>query len=224
MNCRLILNGRLFLTGSMKIRPNLFANMCSDVKAASSLDSESVLSRPLPLMTSRELYRVPKHQQAKQAWLETLSIINDKKLGIVDLHPDIFATFPRIDVLWWNTHWQSRYKKVNYEFVRNRAELPGGGRKPWPQKGTGRARHGSIRSPLWIGGGKTFGPRGPRGYFFMLGKKMRVLGLRTALSCKFAQDNLHIVNDLCLPTDEPGYLEELIESRGWGLSVLFVNE
>jgi len=179
---------------------------------------------PLPLMTNRKVKFSPKNRPLKQAWLETLSTVEDEKLGIVDLHPDIFATFPRIDILWWNIHWQSMYRKIRYDFANSRAEMKGGGRKPWPQKGSGRARHGSIRSPLWKGGGKAFGPRGPESYFFMLSVSQRVLGLRVALSVKYAQDSLHIVDSLDLPSDNPEYIENLIETRGWGLSVLFIDD
>ena len=73
--------------------------------------------------------------------------------------------------------------------------MPGGGRKPWPQKGTGRARHGSIRSPLFKGGGKTFGPRGPKSYFYILSDQKRALGLRVALSVKYAQVNTDLTKD-----------------------------
>jgi large subunit ribosomal protein L4 len=164
------------------------------------------------------------HKVPKQAWLETLSCIENEKLGIIDLHPDVFSVFPRIDLLHENIQWQLKYRKINYTKQRNRAEMWGGGRKPWRQKGTGRARHGSIRSPLWIKGGKSFGPRGPESYFYMLSTSKRVQGLATALSIKYAQDNLHIVDSLQIPSDEPDYIEELIESRGWGLSVLFIND
>ncbi|KAI0208004.1 39S ribosomal protein L4, mitochondrial [Lamellibrachia satsuma] len=154
---------------------------------------------PLPLMTSRTIAFPPPNTPPKQAWLE-------------------------IDLLFWNTFWQNKYKHIDYKFELNRMELRGGGRKPWPQKGTGHARHGSIRSPLWVRGGKTFGPRGPKSYFFMLSKMDRANGLRAALSVKYTQDNLHIVDSLDLPTEDPDYLRELMESRGWGLSALFVDD
>jgi len=189
-----------------------------------ALGLSDITTHDLPLITSRKLTFMPPNGQSKQAWLETLTSVDDSKLGIVDLHPDIFATFPRIDILWYNIYWQKLYKFVDYRRMNNRAEMRGGGRRPWPQKGTGRARHGSIRSPLWIGGGKVFGPRGPKSYFFMLPRAMRVLGLRAALSVKFAQNDLHIVDSLDLPSDDSQYLKELVESRGWGLSVLFVND
>lgn len=186
--------------------------------------SSNPIGRNLPIITSRKLFYPPLDLQPKQSWLETLSVVENEKLGIVDLHPEIFATFPRIDVLWTNIHWQRTYKRVDYRHEKNRAEMRGGGRKPWPQKGTGRARHGSIRSPIFISGGKTFGPRGPDSLFYMAPFYVRILGLRVSLSVKYAQNDLHIVDSLDLPTDDPKYLKDLVESRGWGLSVLFVDD
>lgn len=75
----------------------------------------------------------------------------------------------------------------DYRWSPTRAERSGGGRKPWPQKGLGRARHGSIRSPLFINGGISHGPRGPTSYFYMLPYYSRVLGLVSVFSIKLAQ-------------------------------------
>jgi len=102
--------------------------------------------------------------------------------------------------------------------------MPGGGRKPWPQKGLGRARHGSVRSPLFIGGGKAHGPRAPKSYLYMLNFDTRLMGLTSALSVKLAQDDLHIIESLDIPTDEQQYIEQLVETRNWGPSVLLVDE
>jgi large subunit ribosomal protein L4 len=82
--------------------------------------------------------------------------------------------------------------------TKTRAEVRGGGRKPWRQKGTGRARVGSIRSPLWRTGGVTFGPK-PRNYGYNLPKKVRRLALRSALSAKVKEGNLLVVDQLSLP-------------------------
>ena len=87
----------------------------------------------------------------------------------------------------------------------------------------GRARHGSIRSPLFKGGGVAHGPRSHTTYFYMLSFYSRVAGLTSALSVKLAQNDLHIVDDLEIPTVEPSYLEDLVEERNWGPSVLFVD-
>ncbi|XP_011158267.1 39S ribosomal protein L4, mitochondrial isoform X3 [Solenopsis invicta] len=138
------------------------------------------------------------YQKPRQVWLENLNTIEEKKLGLVTLHPHIYATAPRIDIVHQNVRWQKMYRWVSYAHTKTRAEVRGGGRKPWPQKGTGRARHGSIRSPLWK-------------------------GLTSMLSIKLAQDDLHIIDELEIPTSEPSYVEQLVEERNWGPSVLFVD-
>lgn len=81
--------------------------------------------------------------------------------------------------------------------TKTRAEVRGGGRKPWRQKGTGRARHGSIRSPIWVGGGVTFGPK-PREFRKAMPKKARRAALRSALSSKVNEGNLIVLDELKL--------------------------
>ncbi|KAG4066856.1 hypothetical protein HA402_012923 [Bradysia odoriphaga] len=142
----------------------------------------------------------------------------------MDLHPEVFAGMPRIDLIHQNFHWQRMYRFVSWASTQNRMERSGGGRKPWPQKGLGKARHGSIRSPLWRGGGRAHGPRAPTPHFYMLGFYRRVLGLVSTLSVKLAQDDLKIVQNLNIPTDDPEYLLKLIDERLWGPSVLIVDD
>ncbi|XP_038626970.1 LOW QUALITY PROTEIN: 39S ribosomal protein L4, mitochondrial [Tachyglossus aculeatus] len=166
---------------------------------------------------------VPAHRAPVQAWLESLRKPTDVRLGLVDLHPDVFAVAPRLDILHQVVTWQRNFKRISYAKTKTRAEVRGGGRKPWRQKGSGRARHGSIRSPLWRGGGVAHGPRGPTSYYYMLPMKIRVLGLKVALTTKLAQDNLHIVDSLELPTSDPQYLMDLVQYRHWGDSVLIVD-
>src|SRR6056297_4006274 len=79
--------------------------------------------------------------------------------------------------------------------TKTRGKVRGGGRKPWRQKGTGRARHGSIRSPLWVGGGITFGPS-PRSYDKKLTKKMKKLALRSVLTDKVQRDEVILVDKI----------------------------
>ncbi|XP_074836006.1 large ribosomal subunit protein uL4m [Carettochelys insculpta] len=166
---------------------------------------------------------IPSHRIAVQAWVESLRHHDDTRLGLADLHPDVFAVMPRVDILHAVVVWQRNYKRISYAKVKTRAEVRGGGKKPWPQKGGGRARHGSIRSPLWRGGGISHGPRGPTSYYYMLPMKVRVLGLKVALTAKLMQDNLHIVDSLDLPTSDPQYLADLARYRHWGQSVLIVD-
>lgn len=172
-----------------------------------------------PVLRKCEL-PVPAHRRPVQAWVESLRGYEQARVGLAELHPDVFSTAPRLDILHQVTIWQKNFKRISYAKTKTRAEVQGGGRKPWPQKGSGRARHGSIRSPLWRGGGVAHGPRGPTSYYYMLPMKVRVQGLKVALTVKLAQDNLHIVDSLELPTADPQYLTELACFRHWGDSVL----
>ncbi|KAJ8264695.1 hypothetical protein GJAV_G00152690 [Gymnothorax javanicus] len=144
---------------------------------------------------------VPAHLTARRTWLESFRSREDDQLGLVELHPDVFAVPPRVDILHQVEVWQRNFKRISHAKVKTRAEVRGGGRKPWKQKGSGRARHGSIRSPLWRGGGVSHGPRGPTSYYYMLPMKLRVLGLKVALSSKLAQDDLHKLGKSILIVD-----------------------
>lgn len=174
----------------------------------------------IPLTTD---FPSPRYQQPRQVWIENLDTVAEQKVGLIELHPTIFAAAPRIDVIHQNVEWQRKYRFVSFAHTKVRSEVRGGGRKPWPQKGLGRARHGSIRSPLWRGGGIVHGPRSPTTHFYMLPFYHRLLGLTTTLSVKLAQDDLHIVADLDIPTDEPDFIQSLIDERVWGPSVLMVD-
>ncbi|CAH0555927.1 unnamed protein product [Brassicogethes aeneus] len=164
------------------------------------------------------------YQKPRQIWVENLDSIDERKLGLIELHPTVFAANPRIDIIHQNVRWQQLYRYVSYAHTKLKFEVRGGGRKPWPQKGLGKARHSSIRSPLWKGGGIAHGPRSPTPHFYMLPFYTRINGLTSTLSIKFAQDDLHVVDNLELPTDEKSFLEELVKSRNWGPSVLFVDD
>lgn len=162
--------------------------------------------------------------QPREVWIESLESENAEKKGILNLHPKIFAATPRMDIIHLNIEWQQKYRFVSFAHSKLRFEVRGGGRKPWPQKGLGKARHGSIRSPLFRGGGVVHGPRSPTTHFYMLPFFTRVLGLVSTLSVKLAQDDLHVVKDLEIPTDDSGYIKNLIETKNWGPSVLIVDE
>jgi len=162
----------------------------------------------------------------RQVWVESLSTPQTSLVSIMNLHPEVWAVYPRIDIIHANLVWQSKYNVVNYNHVKNVREMIysyGGGAKPWPQKGTGRARQGSSRAPQWIHGGKAHGPRGPKSLYYMLPWHIRVYGLTHTLSVKLVQDDVHVVEDLELPSDDPAYLTNLVQSRGWAPSVLIVD-
>ncbi|KAF5283726.1 hypothetical protein FQA39_LY17223 [Lamprigera yunnana] len=202
----------------LRVLPKFKYYSCGFKELSTAVTSTDTLIEP------RVLQYPSKYQKPRQVWLENLDTIDEQKLGLLDLHPDIFAATPRIDVIHQNVRWQTLYRFVSFAHTKIRSEVRGGGRKPWPQKGLGKARHGSIRSPLFRGGGVVHGPRSPTPHFYMLPFYSRILGLTSTLSVKLAQDDLHIVQDLEIPTEEPQFLEELVKSRNWGPSVLFVND
>lgn len=205
----------------------MFIRVCNNL-VNNSLAVRLLCSNVIPTSSKEIVPRVlqhpPQYEKPRQIWVENFDTIDEQKLGIIDLHPHVFATNPRIDIVQQNVKWQRNYKFVCYAHTKVRSEVRGGGRKPWPQKGMGRARHGSIRSPLWRGGGIIHGPRSPTPHFYMLPFYTRLHGLTSMLSIKLAQDDLHVINDIEIPTDDPKYIEEMLESRKWGPSVLIVDK
>jgi large subunit ribosomal protein L4 len=103
-------------------------------------------------------------------------------------------------------------KRTNVAHTKNRGDVSGGGKKPWQQKGTGRARHGSIRSPLWAGGGVTFGPRNDKDFYRKVNKKMKAKALYTILSSKFKNGEVIFVSDLELRVPKTKEAREVLAS------------
>ncbi|WP_077706774.1 50S ribosomal protein L4 [Virgibacillus dokdonensis] len=115
--------------------------------------------------------------------------------GELELNEAVFGIEPNEHVLHDAVVMQRASLRQGTHAVKNRSEVRGGGRKPWRQKGTGRARQGSIRSPQWVGGGTVFGPT-PRSYSYKLPKKVRRLALKSALSSKTKENNLVVLESL----------------------------
>jgi len=163
---------------------------------------------------------------SREGWIENLSNTGDDNTNeLIKLHPDVWAIRPRLDIIYQNLEWQKWYKKIDWEYEKDRYEMEyHQTRRPWPQKGGGMARHRTTTSPLWIQGGKAHGNKGPRSYHFMLNYQARVWGLIHTLSAKFAQDDVKFVENLEIPSDDPEYIDELIDKRGWALSTLFVDK
>lgn len=120
--------------------------------------------------------------------------INKEKVGEVELQEEIFGVPVRGHVLHEVVTWQRACRRAGTASTKTRGEVRGGGRKPWRQKGTGRARSGSTRSPVWKGGGTTFGPR-PRSYVYTMPKKVRRLALKMALSSKLQAGQLLVLDE-----------------------------
>jgi large subunit ribosomal protein L4 len=124
----------------------------------------------------------------------TVKSLAGGKGGSVDLADDVFGIEPNVPVMHQVVTAQLAARRAGTQSTKTRAEVRGGGAKPWKQKGTGRARQGSIRSPQWRGGGVALGPK-PRSYAQRTPKKMIRLATRSALSDRFAEDRVVVVDD-----------------------------
>lgn len=118
-----------------------------------------------------------------------------QQTGEIELNESIFGVEVNEAVLHQAVILQLANQRLGTHKTKTRAEVRGGGRKPWKQKGTGRARAGSTRSPIWVGGGTTFGPQ-PRSYKKTLPRKVRRLALKSALSSKVEGGNLIVLEGL----------------------------
>ena len=131
--------------------------------------------------------------------------------GEIEVKDEVFAIEPNETAIFDVILMQRASWRQGTHSVKSRGEVSGGGRKPWRQKGTGRARQGSIRSPQWVGGGRAFGPT-PRSYSFKLPRKVRRLALRSALSRKVSQENLLVVDALSFDAPKTQAFKEVLNN------------
>lgn len=114
----------------------------------------------------------------------------------VNLNGDVFGIEPNTQVMFDAVQVYQANKRQATAKTKTRAEVRGGGKKPWRQKGTGRARAGSSRSPIWVGGGTVFGPIGNQNFKLRMNKKSHALALKSALSIKASEKNIVLVDNL----------------------------
>lgn len=136
--------------------------------------------------------------------------IKGAKVGKAKLPDAIFAVKTNANLLRQAAIAQLANSRQSTAHTKTRGEVSGGGRKPWRQKGTGKARAGSSRSPIWVGGGITFGPRSDRNYTQSLTKKMRRLALFMALADKSQSEHLIIIKDLTLDKPKTRVMNEIL--------------
>lgn len=141
----------------------------------------------------------------------TLFKQDGSQAGEVTLNDEIFAIEPNENAIYDVVIMQQASLRQGTHKVKGRSEVSGGGRKPWRQKGTGRARQGSIRSPQWVGGGRAFGPT-PRSYAYKLPRKVRRLALSSALSNKVAENNFIVVDELAFETPKTKLFQEVLNN------------
>ena len=145
-----------------------------------------------------------------------------KKVGDHDLNPAVFDVQVNVPVMHQVVVAGMTAQRSGSHSTKSRSEVSGGGRKPWRQKGTGRARHGSIRSPIWVGGGVAHGPK-PKEYGKRVPKKMKRLALRSALTDRAREGRIKILDELAF--DEPSTKDAVevlqsIDAQGLVLLVL----
>lgn len=121
--------------------------------------------------------------------------LKGKATGSIELDDSVWGIEPHVSVMHQALMRQQANARLGTHDTKTRAEVRGGGRKPWRQKGTGRARQGTIRAPQWIGGGVVFGPH-PRDYTQSMPKQMRRLAIRSALSAKLRDERVLVVEGL----------------------------
>ncbi|WP_054951001.1 50S ribosomal protein L4 [Numidum massiliense] len=137
--------------------------------------------------------------------------MNGSEVGELELSQAVFGVEPNETVLHEAVVMQQAAARRGTHNVKNRSEVRGGGRKPWRQKGTGRARQGSIRSPQWVGGGVVFGPT-PRNYGYKLPKKVRRLAIKSALSAKVKGDGLVVLDKLTLDAPKTKEIAQVLKN------------
>ena len=137
-----------------------------------------------------------------------------KAAGNVDLDEDVFGLPVRKDILHRVVRWQLAKRRAGTHSTKGVSEITGTSKKPWKQKGTGRARFGSLKAPQMRGGGVAFGPT-PRSHAHALPKKVRKLGLKMALSAKQAEGQLVVLKTANLKSGKTGDLAASLEKLGW---------
>ncbi len=156
--------------------------------------------------------------------MPTVSVVDLKNepAGTVDLADAVFGAEPNEPLVHQVVVAHQANQRAGTHKVKGRGEVSGSGRKPWRQKGVGRARVGSRRSPLWRGGGTVHGPQ-PRSYRQRLPRKMVAAALRSCLSARLAESCITVVSDLDLETHKTRDFRGALEALGLGRNVLVVE-
>jgi large subunit ribosomal protein L4 len=153
----------------------------------------------------------------------TIKSVSGSDAGSVELAEDLFGIEPNVDVMHQVVTAQLAARRAGTQSTKTRAEVRGGGAKPWKQKGTGRARQGSIRSPQWRGGGVALGPK-PRSYAQRTPKKMVRLALRSALSDRASDDKVLVVDSWGFDGPKTSSAVKALEAIGADGRVLVVAD
>ncbi|KNF08020.1 50S ribosomal protein L4 [Gottschalkia purinilytica] len=137
--------------------------------------------------------------------------VSGQQIGDIELSDAVFGVEVNEHVIYEVVKSQLANKRQGTQSAKTRAEVRGGGRKPWRQKGTGRARQGSIRAPQWVGGGVVFAPK-PRDYSYKVPKKVRKLAMKCALSSKVENSEIIVLDELSLAQPKTKDMVNILKS------------
>ena len=153
-----------------------------------------------------------------------IDVVNSKRetVGSLDLKDEVFGGRVKTDLIWEAVVHEQAAKRRGTHMTKNRALVSGSGKKPWRQKGTGRARVGEIRNPLWRHGGTVFGPQ-PRSYDYQLPRKVKLGALREALAVKLAAGTLVVVDTLGADSKKTKDTAALFKSLGVSGKTLVID-
>ena len=145
----------------------------------------------------------------------TLDVVNtqNQKVGSVDVRDDVFGGLVKTDLIWESVVRENASRRRGTHATKNRAAVAGSGKKPWKQKGTGRARVGEVRNPLWRKGGTVFGPQ-PRSYEYALPRKVERGALRAALAQKLGDGAVTVVDALTASEAKTKAAAEMLKGLG----------
>jgi large subunit ribosomal protein L4 len=149
--------------------------------------------------------------------------IDKKKVSQIELNDAVFDAEANPDVMYEVVRMQMASKRRGTASTKERGDIRGGGKKPWRQKGTGRARAGTTRSPLWRGGGTVFGPS-PRGYAYTLPKKVKKMALVSALSMKFNEQRIIILKEFPLEEIKTRKFKEVMDRFGFKKALFVLDK
>jgi len=147
-----------------------------------------------------------------------------KEVKTVDLPKSVFGVQPNMDLINQVLTAQKSNSRLVLAHAKARSEVRGGGRKPWRQKGTGRARHGSTRSPIWVGGGVTFGPIKSRNFSKRINKKMKKKAIFMVLSDRLATGDIKFIDNIEFSEIKTKQAVDLLKKLKFGKKVLVILE
>ena len=155
--------------------------------------------------------------------MPTVAVLNTqgKEIEKIELSPEVFGIEPNVPAMHIMVKSYLANQRQGTQSALTRAEVSGGGKKPWRQKGTGRARQGSTRSPQWTHGGIVFAPK-PRDYSFSVNKKVKRLAMKSALSSKVMDDQIIIIDSLVMDEYKTRKIVEMLKAIGSEKKALIV--